>query len=72
MLQDLRQCDRKDRKIMNFKQWIFNESKTLNPSAEDGWEACKQEVLKIIFLNLKENGERTIDINKTIKEVENL
>lgn len=36
------------------------------------WRAAKEEILKIIFLNIKQNGHKSIDIDKTIKEIEEI
>lgn len=37
-----------------------------------GWEGCKNEITKIIFLNTKINGKKSIDVNKLVEEIEKL
>lgn len=66
---------------MNFQEWydkhaeidFNNEGIGLEVDmACQGWNACKQEILKIIFLNVKQNGKLSIDIKKTVEEIEKI
>lgn len=41
-------------------------------SSRDSWNACKEEILKIIFLNTKQNGKKTFDLEKAVAEIEKL
>ena len=40
--------------------------------AEYGWNSAKEEILKIIFLNTKVNGKKSLDIEELIKQIEEL
>ena len=63
---------------MNFKQWWNKDGNNVKSDgglrnfSECGWNACKEEILKIIFLNTKQNGKKSIDVDLLIKEIENL
>lgn len=61
---------------MNFKEWSDTEGKNLEFSehraAAKAWSACRDEILKIIFLNTKVNGIHTINVDKIISEIEKL
>jgi hypothetical protein len=65
---------------MNFKEWFNkynnNQEQDLNKEqvflCSDGWDACREEVLKIIFLNTKLNGKKTVNIDTIIQEIESL
>lgn len=63
---------------MKFLEW-FNtvytgdrDNKIEFLAAQDAWDAAKQEILKTIFLNTKTNGKRTLDLNKTVAEIEEI
>ncbi len=62
---------------MNFKQWYESEFKRNGISynlidSQNAWNAAKEEILKIIFLNTKVNGEHKVNIEKIIEEIEKL
>jgi len=64
---------------MNFDKWWENfgyfEYKNTSDTVEvarASWDKCKEEVLKIIFLNTKQNGHKSIDVNKLAEEIEKL
>ena len=64
--------------FMNFEEWYkkyddYNCTTEDFPKvAKDGWIACKEEVLRIIFLNTKVNGVHKVDVEKVISEIEKL
>ena len=62
---------------MNFKEWWKRDGDGFHSNfpkeiSEHAWNAAKEEILRIIFLNTKTNGKHTIDIDKTIKQIEEL
>ncbi len=58
-----------------FKEW-FKKQKIvgeIDPDMiEDSWNACKEEITRIIFLNSHQNGEFRCDIRRVLEEIENL
>jgi hypothetical protein len=47
---------------MNFDQWYFNFDETNRvATAQDGWNACKKEIIKIIAKHEKETYWITLD-----------
>jgi len=63
---------------MNFDEWSkefeydFSKFGTNVDSARVAWDTCKEEILKIIFLNTKQNGTAKLDLKKTLEEIEKL
>lgn len=60
---------------MNFNEWYNkeeNKSKYTLFDSQAAWNSCREEVLKIIFLNTKVNGKHHIDFEKLLKEIQEL
>lgn len=60
---------------MNFEKWWknFKDDEVVGEElAQKSWDAAKEEILRIIFLNTKINGHHSIDIEQTIKEIEKI
>ncbi len=63
---------------MNFKEWWKKDGNNVKSDgglrnfSECGWNACKEEITRIIFLNSHQNGEFRCDIRKVLEEIEKL
>ena len=67
---------------MNFNQFYFGTKElptvwgfpegSNRQAMEFAWNACKEEALKIVFLNTKQNGKKSIDVDLLVKEIEKL
>ena len=58
---------------MNFKEWWKkNYDDNADTAAFNSWNAAKEEIIKIIFLNSHQNGTFKTDIHKVLDEIEKI